>query len=98
MEPWKLATSGDPADVARLQEVVYHSAEAVRVAGILLQPYMPEKASILLDKLGVATSRRGFEDAQFGVDGDYGESKSPVTSDHVGSKGDALFPHLAVED
>ena len=98
MEPWKLATSGDPSDVARIQEVVYHSAEAVRVAGILLQPYMPEKSSMLLDKLGVAASRRRFEDAQFGADRDYGDSSAPVTNGRVDARWDTLFPPLAVED
>jgi methionyl-tRNA synthetase len=38
----------------------YHS---LRLAGILLQPIMPTKASELLDRLGVPSSARGWEDA-----------------------------------
>jgi methionyl-tRNA synthetase len=93
LEPWKLVRHGKPEDYPRVLEVVYHSAEALRVAGILLQPYMPSKASRLLDMLGVDDSKRSFNDAQFGVDGDYGVARAPVGK----GVGD-LFPPLPVED
>lgn len=51
---------------------VYLSAEAVRIAGILLQPFMPGKMKELLDGLGVRADRRGFEHAVVGGDREYG--------------------------
>lgn len=73
--------------------VVFHSAEAVRIIGILLQPYMPTKAKTLLDMIGVEDSRRTFDDALFGVDASYG---TPKVSLGTGAW-DALFPPLPVE-
>jgi len=62
--------------------------------GILLQPYMPDKASLLLDMLGVDESRRTYDDAIFGCDDTYGEPRvSPGKS-----AWDGLFPPLAIED
>lgn len=97
MEPWQLIISGDLADIARLQEVVYHTAEALRVSGILLQPFMPEKANLLLDILGVDRSRRSFEDAKFGVDGDYGGLKTPVIKHGLDTRWHIMFPPLSVK-
>ncbi|KAG0134460.1 methionyl-tRNA synthetase-like protein [Tuber indicum] len=51
---------------------VYLSAEAVRIAGILLQPFMPGKMKELLDGLGVGEDRRGFGYAVVGGDREYG--------------------------
>lgn len=78
----------------KIERTIFHCAEALRIVGILLQPYMPTKAAQLLDMLGVDESRRTFNDAQFEADYTYGESKvSP-------GKGafDSLFPPLSVED
>ena len=61
--------------------------------GILLQPYMPIKASQLLDMLGVDESRRTFADAKLGADDTYGDAKAPVGRDAW----DGLFPPLPVE-
>ncbi|PUU77669.1 tRNA synthetases class I (M)-domain-containing protein [Tuber borchii] len=51
---------------------IYLSAEAVRITGILLQPFMPGKMKELLDGLGVRADRRGFEHAVVGGDSEYG--------------------------
>ena len=72
---------------------VYHCAEATRIAGILLQPYMPGKAAQLLDMLGVDESRRTFDDAKLGADFDYGVPKVSVGRDAH----DGLFPPLPIE-
>ncbi|PVH78237.1 hypothetical protein DL98DRAFT_534095 [Cadophora sp. DSE1049] len=78
---------------AKIDCTVYHCAEAIRIVGILLQPYMPGKASQLLDMLGVDESRRTFADAKLGADDSYGKAKVPVGRDAW----DGLFPPLPVE-
>lgn len=72
---------------------VYHCAEATRIVGILLQPYMPAKAAQLLDMLGVDERRRTFVEARIGADYDYGVPKVSVGKEAW----DALFPPLPVD-
>jgi methionyl-tRNA synthetase len=91
--PWLLAKSGKEDDLQKIERTVYHCAEAIRITGILLQPYMPNKASELLDMIGVHEARRTFDDALLGVDETYGDAKNPVGKDAW----DALFPPLPVE-
>lgn len=56
-----------PEVVARAIAYSYHS---LRIAGILCQPVMPSKAAEMLDRLGVATSQRGWEHAAWsGIEG-----------------------------
>ena len=51
-QPWVLRKT----DEARMQTVLYVTAEIVRKIALLLQPVMPESATKLLDALGVAAS------------------------------------------
>lgn len=55
-EPWALKKT----DPARMETVLYVTAEVLRIVGILIQPYVPQSAAKLLDLLGV--SARGFVD------------------------------------
>ncbi|TGO34732.1 hypothetical protein BHYA_0184g00130 [Botrytis hyacinthi] len=91
--PWSLAKSEDSDAKERLVSAVYHSAEAIRIVGILLQPYMPAKASLLLDMIGVLPERRTYEYAILGADPSYGDAQAPL------GKGawDGLFPPLTIE-
>ncbi|KAG0641656.1 tRNA synthetases class I (M)-domain-containing protein [Tuber brumale] len=78
---------------------VYLSAEAVRIAGILLQPFMPGKMKELLDGLGVREDRRGFGHAVVGGDSEYGAAVVRRGDDKggAGKKGatmGVLFPPL----
>lgn len=78
----------------KLRRTVYLAAESLRLSGILLQPFIPDKAGELLDVLGVDEKRRRFEDAEVGADFAYGTPKrDPGKSAYNG-----LFPPLAVED
>jgi methionyl-tRNA synthetase len=52
-EPWALAK--EPANAARLSQVLFDLAEAVRVAGILLLPIMPGSAAEILRRVGDTT-------------------------------------------
>ncbi|KAH7033441.1 methionyl-tRNA synthetase [Microdochium trichocladiopsis] len=88
-EPWALAKDGN---IEETEKVIYLIAESVRIAAILLQPFIPDKAVEILDRLGVRADRRGFEYAQIRADDAYG-------MDSADRKGDeALFPPLPIED
>jgi methionyl-tRNA synthetase len=52
-EPWALAR--DPAQAARLSQVLFDVAEAVRVAAVLLLPIMPTAAEEILRRVGEKT-------------------------------------------
>ncbi|KAI8982782.1 tRNA synthetases class I (M)-domain-containing protein [Trametes punicea] len=62
--PWSKDT---PATVAAdVQALVF---ETLRECGILLQPFMPDKAALLLDSLGVSVDQRTIASAAFGRPG-----------------------------
>ncbi len=50
--PWKLAK--DPAQAERLDAVLYHLAEALRVLSILITPVLPKAAQGMREQLNVA--------------------------------------------
>ena len=52
--PFKLAK--DPAQAARLDEVLYNLVEACRVLAVLLWPFMPDTATKIYAQLGLAGS------------------------------------------
>ncbi|WP_413987903.1 methionine--tRNA ligase [Labrys okinawensis] len=62
-EPWKLKTS----NAARMETVLYVTAEVVRQVAILAQPVIPTGAAKMLDLLGVPGDARDF--GYLGVDG-----------------------------
>ena len=55
-EPWALKKT----DPARMNTVLYVTAEAVRRLAILAQPIMPGSTGRMLDQLGVAADARDF--------------------------------------
>ncbi|KAI9814915.1 MAG: methionyl-tRNA synthetase [Thelocarpon impressellum] len=93
-QPWSHVGAPDyatsPASQAVVARALYLTAEALRISGILLQPYMPGKAALLLDMLGVDAGRRMFADARVGVDGGYGKAKTELGRGTEGT----LFPPL----
>jgi methionyl-tRNA synthetase len=62
-EPWKLAK--DESAAGQLDQVLYGLAEGLRVVGVLLLAYLPEKADRLLVALGAPD--RAIESARFGA-------------------------------
>ncbi|ORX93566.1 methionyl-tRNA synthetase [Basidiobolus meristosporus CBS 931.73] len=82
--PWNLVKQ--PSESARLQTVLRYSYEALRTAGILLQPVMPEKSQILLNKLAVPPSERSFKHSSLGM--------GWKTSVPLGPDCGVLFPRL----
>lgn len=57
-EPWALKKT----DPARMETVLYTTAETVRRLAILCQPYMPDSAAKLLDLLAIPADRRQFSE------------------------------------
>ena len=62
--PFKLAK--DPAQAARLDEVLYTLVEACRVLGVLLWPVIPETATKIHAQLGLAAAPDRYEAAAWG--------------------------------
>jgi hypothetical protein len=81
-QPWKFKSSRAPLSRA----IQFHAAEVIRLAGIMAQPFMPIKASEMLDMIGVDPRRRSLQWASFAKDYNYGITKpgSPLY----------LFPRL----
>ncbi|KAH9060995.1 tRNA synthetases class I (M)-domain-containing protein [Lactarius vividus] len=59
-EPWAKETPQ-----ALIGEVYTLSLETLRVCGILLQPFIPAKARMLLDALGISHSERSLQHARY---------------------------------
>ncbi|KAF5607419.1 methionyl-tRNA synthetase mitochondrial [Fusarium subglutinans] len=91
--PWKIVKEQDANARTRLNWVIYRSAEALRIAGIFLQPVMPGKATQLLDGLGVKPERRTVEYARADADLDYG-TEAAIVSDKPDAFG-SMFPPVA---
>jgi methionyl-tRNA synthetase len=51
--PWKLARGTDPADAVKLNDALYASAEALRIAVALLHPILPESTTKIWEQLGM---------------------------------------------
>ena len=94
MEPWNLADSEDPADQRKLKETVWKTADSLRIAAILLQPFMPEKMKTALDMLGVREEARSYAHAQLGYDFMHGTPLIDVSK----NSGEVLFPPLTSRD
>lgn len=90
--PWDLAGKGE-AHESQLHQVVYLGAESIRIAGILLQPFIPEKANEILDRLGVDPGARKLEHAKLHIDATYGTSRVPLGEGAASS----VFPPIPWE-
>ncbi len=55
-EPWALKKT----DPARMETVLWTTAEVIRMVAILIQPYMPQSAAKFLDLLAVPLNTRDF--------------------------------------
>ena len=81
--PWALAK--DEANKARLESVLYHLCEALRVCGILLNAYLPTTAPKMMEQLGLDASALDLTKTTYGAQETY-----------TVHKGDALFPRIDV--
>ncbi|KOS17057.1 putative methionine--tRNA ligase [Escovopsis weberi] len=98
-EPWNM-TKADPSPQGALllNWVIFNSAEALRIAGILLQPIMPTKARELLDSLAVSPERRTLEFARKGADAHYGAGTKAASPVPRTNKWETLFPPVPSPD
>jgi methionyl-tRNA synthetase len=62
--PFKLAK--DPAQAARLDEVLYNLAEVCRILAVLLSPFLPAAAKKIYEQLGLSDSPDSFAAAKWG--------------------------------
>lgn len=84
--PWR-----PECDPARRHRTLFLAAEALRFAGILLQPIIPAKASQLLDALGVPQNGRGWTQ----LSTNRGAERGSGVKEHIGRNGNpVLFPML----
>ena len=81
--PWALAK--DEANKARLESVLYHLCEALRVCGILLNAYLPTTAPKMMEQLGLDASALDLSKTTYGAQQTY--------TVHTG---EALFPRIDV--
>jgi len=67
--PWALAK--DPAAAGRLSQVLFDSAEAIRLAAVLLSPFMPASTQEILRRVGAAAGPLNFDrDGYWRADGE----------------------------
>ena len=81
--PWVLAK--DEANKPRLARVMYNLLETIRIAGVLLTPFMPESAEKIRVQIGASEEQYNWDTA-----GVYGTLSADVTV----CKGSALFPRI----
>jgi methionyl-tRNA synthetase len=84
--PWALAR--DPSQAERLRTVLYTLAEALRVLGILLDPFLPESAAAVRRQLGLGGTPRLADLETWG---------RAVSGTRV-TKGAPLFPRVVAPD
>jgi methionyl-tRNA synthetase len=92
-EPFKLAK--DPANMAQVGTILYHCAEALRIAAVLLSPAMPDKMADLLQRFGQpAPDAQGRFEKPLSMMTAWGrlEAGTPI------EKGEALFPRADTAD
>jgi methionyl-tRNA synthetase len=82
--PWTLAK--DETKSARLATVLYNLLETIRVAAVLLQPFIPETSGKIFAQIGANADIRAWDSVQFGA----------LPADAAVSKGETLFPRIDV--
>ncbi|ORY55326.1 methionyl-tRNA synthetase [Leucosporidium creatinivorum] len=77
------------ASPSSMHRSLFYESETLRITGILLQPFMPEKSKQLLDTLGVSEERRGWPDLGLGEGGERTMMKGKLKQ---------LFPNVKLEE
>jgi methionyl-tRNA synthetase len=82
--PWELAKSDEPEAVAALDETLATLCEGVRVLAVLLWPFLPSKAPLMLAAVGEAPDDVAFDRTVLGA----GSGRT------VDASGGSLFPRI----
>jgi len=84
--PWILAK--DEADKPRLASVMYNLLESIRIAGVLLAPFLPHTSPEIFRQIGADEAVTGWDSAKtFGL----------LPSGCAVHKGNALFPRIDMD-
>jgi len=84
--PWALAKN--EADCPRLAAVICNLLESIRIAGILLSPFMPQTAPKIFEQLGISGDITCWQSAKtFGL----------LPQNPKINRGDAMFPRIDLE-
>ena len=92
-EPWALAK--DPAHADHLSQVLFDTAEAIRLAAVLLLPVMPSSAAEILWRVGSTTpidALRLDRDGRWRADGERTLAKAPALWPRLDTTGGAEMP------
>ena len=84
--PWALAKSEDLADQKRLQSVMYHLAEALRIIAILVSPILTKGAPKIWEQLGLT----GFDQVTLTDAKTWGQ----ISDGSKVVKGDPIYPRF----
>jgi methionyl-tRNA synthetase len=90
-QPFKLAKQ--PGKLSEVGSILYHAAEALRIAALLLWPVLPASASSILQRLGVASLAEALDSGRPGQLRDWlawGQLPPGATV----QQGEALFPRF----
>ena len=83
-EPWTLAKT--PANKTRLETVIYHLLESLRIIAVLVSPFMPATAEKIMEQLGISdSSKQDLNSA--GIWGG-------LPNGNILKRGETLFPRI----
>ena len=88
--PWVLAKSSEEIDVLRLQSVMYHLAESLRIIAVLVSPVIPVGAPKIWEQLGLS----GFEQVQL----DDVRSWGAINTGTKVVKGEPIYPRFEIPE
>jgi methionyl-tRNA synthetase len=86
-KPWELAKSSDEKDISDLDNILYSLAESIRLATILVFPFMPAVCQKIFDQLGI---NRKLEEILLEEYGAWGAFKGGTK---IGKR-EILFPRI----
>ncbi len=90
--PWKVAKEQADGWEQRVATTLYTSCQALRSVALLLAPFLPETAPVLLERLGIPDA---LDDLRLPDDAARWDALPPGTATH---KGPALFPRIELEE
>lgn len=93
-EPWKLVKKGSQGDMEAAKTVLYRAVQSLRIASILLKPFIPRSAEIIYKSFNFPTP---WEQVKYDDAADLNSQLDDlrVTAELVDGKVKPLFPRIA---